>query len=516
MRLGVSILVILALLFMLAIGAVKVFDLDVKWLQDFMTETSDAGGDLTKSRGALDGYLGYYILRSPMFRMNARRPPSALNVVWNDDRANYPERIAKFTKGDYDWIVMPVAEWLVEGKKNDYRTGVMTTVLTESDGADGMAGFSDVVTGNLSKDLANSNLRFVYIPGTPSETLLNAASATLQFDIPEHNRILVGSEDELMENARKREGDIFITWEPFLTRLKKQYGMVDVWSSAQFKGYIKDVLIWNRSEVEKHPERVERFLGVYYTTLMAYQNQPERLLDDMEKDYPDLTREELKGILKKVKFLDVFENATQEFGLEHGGRLGNDGLHVTIEDCITIQMRFGKLAAYPIDDPDKLFNSSFIRKLSEGRSQVFASAREVRIQWTKLSDSEWDALPEVAQLRLRDINFKMGTPELTQEGLQIVDQFGQQLTQNFPTHRVKLVGHTLPDGNPKVLDPLSLARAEAVTRRLITVHEIDPNRMKAYGRGGREQPSYKLPGNQREQLKRRARVEIRLVAGNQL
>ena len=220
MKLFTSLVIILLVLGLIAFGAIKYFDIDVELFDTYLQETSDAGGGLTKITGAGDAYVGYFVLQSRKLKQQARRAPTSLNVVWKDDGADYRDRVKKLEDGVYDYIVMPVSEWLVWGKydidengrKKKRRNpfpGVIVSVLAESRGADVMLGFGNVVTGNV-KDL-DPNLTYAYIAGTPSETLLNSMVANLQLDIPEENRVKVDSEDDLIKLADQQGADVFIT-----------------------------------------------------------------------------------------------------------------------------------------------------------------------------------------------------------------------------------------------------------------------------------------------------------------
>ena len=188
----------------------------------------------------------------------------------------------------------------------------------------------------------------------------------------------------------------------------------------------------------------------------------------------------------------------------------------TIDDCIVLQLQFGNLDSEPIDDPAKLVKDDFIAELAAKKSQVFASTRVAQIEWMQLSDSEWIGLQDGPLLRLRPVTFHQHTAKLTQIGVETVDTFARQLKQTYPGFRIKVIGHTRSGGDPRILMDLSQKRAKAVIRRLITVHNIDADRMHAYGMGGSERPLYKLPGrNRRERMQNTARVEFKLVDSGQ-
>ena len=101
-------------------------------------ETSDAG-ELQSFRLAGDGYSGYFFWRSP--EMKRQAPPAGYAINFTDDGGAYAELVAKFAAGEYDAIVLPVAEYLLHGKDHNF-PGVIVSAISDSKGVDGIAGFS--------------------------------------------------------------------------------------------------------------------------------------------------------------------------------------------------------------------------------------------------------------------------------------------------------------------------------------------------------------------------------------
>jgi outer membrane protein OmpA-like peptidoglycan-associated protein len=88
------------------------------------------------------------------------------------------------------------------------------------------------------------------------------------------------------------------------------------------------------------------------------------------------------------------------------------------------------------------------------------------------------------------------------------------LVNNYPDTRVVVRGHTGPGNDEQECLKLSQQRAEAVVQRLIAVHGISPNRVKAQGKGFSQPPERRPGENQRAYMYRRPRVEFVLYLDN--
>src|SRR3989344_5351446 len=66
--------------------------------------TSDASQQSTEIRIGGDNYIGYWFTTSPDMRRQAAR--KGLSLQFTDDGANYAERLEKFSKEEYDCIVL--------------------------------------------------------------------------------------------------------------------------------------------------------------------------------------------------------------------------------------------------------------------------------------------------------------------------------------------------------------------------------------------------------------------------
>lgn len=93
-----------------------------------------------------------------------------------------------------------------------------------------------------------------------------------------------------------------------------------------------------------------------------------------------------------------------------------------------------------------------------------------------------DALSACKTIRFRNITFEVGRATLTADGRAYVATIAGGLREN-PKLSVELHGHTDSQGSDAYNQQLSMSRADAVRTALVTVHGIDPSRLKAIGYG---------------------------------
>jgi len=218
--------------------------------------TSDATGAEVTLRIGGDNYLGYWFITSPEMRKQAAR--RGIGIQFEDDGGAYSDRLQKFAAGEYDAIVLPVNSYLQHGAAVNF-PGVIVAAISESKGADGMVGFADQLPSGKIEDLNDADLEIVYTSASPSEFLLDLTIADFDLDELQSGdrwRREVGSSREVYKQARDNQGDVFVLWEPDLSRALSLPGMKYVWGSDRFSGYIVDVFVFRRDFLKDRGEAV--------------------------------------------------------------------------------------------------------------------------------------------------------------------------------------------------------------------------------------------------------------------
>jgi len=475
-------------------------------------ETSDSDERIQLRIGG-DNYLGYWFLASPEMRKLSAR--AGLAVEFIDDGGLYEERLKKFAAGDLDAIVLPVNSYLHHGGKVKF-PGVIVASISESKGADGIVGYSDRLPTGKVEDLNDAGLKIVYTSASPSEFLLDLTMA--DFDLAELQasdewRKPVGGSREVYEMAKKNQGDVFVLWEPDLSKAAALPGMKYVWGSDKFSGYIVDVLVVNRDWLKENRNSLAEFLKIYFRVLSIYSGNRNRMLEEMGKS-TDLDENSLKGILKKIEWFDLEENRSLQFGLKRSaGEQVNDGLINTIISCTDVLVRTKRLDSDPLKgDPYIITNSEFLEELIKSSRAVPIAEKSKGVQeFEKLEASEWKRLREIGTFRLEPISFQQWNNALTDEGKAGVDKIAQLLVNNYPNYRIIVRGHTAPGGDEAENQKLSLERAQTVVQYLKAVHGINLNRLLAQGLGSKQPPRKKPGEGSRAYQYRLSRVEFAAV-----
>ncbi len=479
--------------------------------------TSDGGAVSATVRIGGDGYLGYWFITSPeLKRVAARR---GMAVDFTDDHGSYADRLQKFADRQFDMIVLPVNSYLEHGAKHDY-PGVIVAAIAESKGADGIVGFADRFPTGKIQELNNPGLKVVYTPDSPSSFLLDLVIT--DFDLGQLRsandwRVEANGSDDVAKRAAARSGDVFVMWEPDLSRaLHENANLKEVWNSDKFRGYIVDVFVVRRDYLQSHAADVRTFFEAYFGAMRNYASNRETMLSDLVKS-TGLSRAIAEPMLAKIDWYDLEENSRLEFGLQNAANVStSEGVVNTILACQNVLTRAGRLKGDPLrGNPYTIVNSSILKELVKNTPALLGLGGGTAVDFGKLDDAAWSRLREIGPLRVEPITFQSGVNLLDDDGKTQVDAIATLLINNYPQYRVIVGGHTGP-GDPEENHKLSLERSQAVVQYLITVHGIDADRLHADGFGSTQPPPRLSNESSRAYQYRMPRVEFLLLEGNTL
>ncbi len=507
------------LLFLIgAIGVVAWYFLQDRFFEWQQLRSSDAAGaDVTVRIGG-DGYLGYWFITSPEMRKQAAQ--RGIGIQFTDDGGAYPERLSKFAAGEYDAIVLPVNSYLQHGAGVQF-PGVIVASIAESRGADGIVGFADSLPSGKLEQLNDAELKVVYTSGSPSEFLLDLTIA--DFDLDElaggdRWRVEADGSADVYKRAKNSDGDVFVLWEPDLSRALSLPGMTSIWGSDRFSGYIVDVFVFRREFLKDKGEEVVEFLRTYFRVLAGYANNRDKLLKEIRRS-TDLDEDAAREMLGKIEWLDLEENRQLQFGIaRQPGEQVTDGLINTILSCTDVMLRTGRLDSDPLDgNPYLITNSTVLEQLVDtaGPAAVAGDAG-AEVTFEAIGEADWQRLREVGTFRVEPITFQSWNNRLTDDGKESVDKISQLLTHHYRGYRIIVRGHTGPGGDEAANVALSLERAQAVQQYLKAVHGIDADRLLASGLGSTKPPRRKPGESPRAYQYRLSRVEFTAVEANPL
>jgi len=480
--------------------------------------SSDSANSMDTIKIGGDNYLGYWFVTSPEMRKSSAR--RGLRIDFTDDGGLYAERLEKFDKGDYDCIVLPVNTYLKHGAKFDY-PGVIVAAISESRGADGIVGFEDSFPSDKINDLNDSSLKIVYTPDSPSSFLLNLTIADFDLNQLQNSKswqVHADGSSKVLKAASKGEGDVFVLWEPDLSKALKIPGMKYVWGSDKFSGYIVDVFVFNRDFLEKRKDIVMKFFNIYFRTMNIYSNNLKLMTKEMSKS-TDLKKDVIKKLLNEIEWYDIQENCETQFGfnINNQQKQVTEGLINSIIACTDVMLRSGTIDSDPLKgNPYLITNSKILEELSKTQITKATGSRGKTIVFEVLSDSQWKRLKEIGTFRVEPITFQSWNNLLTNEGKEKVDKIAGLLKNNYPNYRIIIRGHTCPGGDEKENKKLSKERAEAVAKYIKVVHGFPDERIRYEGAGS-DFPAKKKPNESYRAYKYRlSRVEFVAVEGSNL
>jgi len=490
--------------------------------EQFEREISDA-----KVKSSLtiagDGYLGYFFAASKQTVKEAAR--QGLGVRWVDDGAAVAERVSKLKSGAYDIIAIPAAEYLLHGSKAGF-PGVIVAAIASSNGGDGIVARKDKLPKGDVSDLNDASLQWVYTGESPSEFLVDITVKDLDFfelraadeATGKRNgswRNPVGSSAEVYTRAMNGQGDVFVMWEPDVSRaLQKNPNLTYVWGSDKFSGYIVDYFVVNKQVLAKRESDVLKYFQAYFRAFDHYRRNAAERTTDMAR-WADLDRETVENIVNanKIDWLDLHDNCQLQFGIAtHGSELKpQEGVIDTILSCADVLIDAGRIGRSEISDPYRLVNSSILEALKNTAPRALGQGEKGDIDFEPLADPAWEKLREIAKLQVRPILFRNQT-ELEAGAAEESDKIAKLLSVNYPDYRVIIRGHTGGEDSEENRE-LSKLRAEVVMKRLVLVHAFDADRLRVQGMGSSQPPELRPGENPRSRAYRVRvpRVEAILV-----
>jgi outer membrane protein OmpA-like peptidoglycan-associated protein/ABC-type nitrate/sulfonate/bicarbonate transport system substrate-binding protein len=506
------------LILVIGIGGILIWKfLSPKFFEKKQRQTSDATGTMNTLRIGGDNYLGYWFIQSPELRKQCAK--KGLQIVYHDDGGTYAKRLELFAKEEYDCIVLPINSYLEHGAAVKY-PGVIAAAISESKGADGIVAFSDRVSGDKINQLNDSSLKIVYTANSPSSFLLDLIIADFDLDQLQTSddwKVQAEGSAAVLGLARKKQGDVFVLWEPDLSKALEIEGLKYIWGSDRFSGYIIDVFVFHRNYLKKQGQAVKDFLTVYFSALSLYGNNQELMVKEMSKS-AGISRKNIDEMTKKIDWFSLSDNCRTQFGIPlQPGEAVQDGVINTIIACTDVMIRQKVFSGDPLaGNPYLITNSSVLEELSKTMMRTISSQKGQKSNFRELKPDEWKRLREVGTFRIEPITFQSWNNLLTDESKERIDKIALLLTNNYPHYRIVIRGHTGLGGEEKENIKLSAERADVVKQYLTVVHGMDDKRMYSEGVGSAQPPQKRAGESSRAYQYRLARVEFIALEDNPL
>ena len=434
-----------------------------------------------------------------------------------DDQANYTERLAKLERGDIQFAFVPVDAYVLE---QNY-SGVIAAVIDESNGADGLV--CQLGVAESIAELRNVlDIKVAYTPGSPSDHMRKVLG--VHFDIPLFRsadpawQVQTNGSEEALKKLTSGEAQCAFLWEPDLIKAT-QMGMTRLIDSSDMTGVIVDTLAVNRSFYDGNPEIVGVVLANYFKTLKFYRDNPGALHQELAK-YSGVTKEVAAQMVQGINWVNLEDNATKWFGQSTTSQLGSHGLVDVITRTVDILNEAGDFSGNPLPqgDPRRVINSSQIALLwnqgiksghATGGFLAAQASTSLETVFTPLTEAGWKRLKHIGPLKARNVLFQSGSSALTLDDKKQLDSAAEAL-KSYPNFRIEIQGHTPKGGDEAANVELSQQRADSISRYLQITYNMDPDRVRAVGKGSSEPPQRKQGESFRAYRGRQARVEIHL------
>jgi len=504
--------------FLIVIGAVGIKLILPLFEESQQMATSDAVKIRGKIRIAMDNWVGYFILRSPEMKNQMRRIGYLLEC--EDDNADYSKRMKRLNDNEIDLAAVTVDSFILNAAKHNY-PGAIVMIIDESKGGDAILARKDKIAG-LDSLKGKTDIKVAFTPNSPSHHLAKAAAD--HFNVPEllptgNLRIETEGSEKARDKLLAGKTDIAICWEPDVSRALADKEIVKILGTEDTERLIVDILVANRKYLQKEPEAIQLLLSNYFKVLKKYREAPDLLSNDVRKE-TGLSKDAVDAMLKGVEWINFNENCENWFGISAPGNYADEGVIDTIESTVKILINTGDFSDSPVPgkDPYRLINSSFLESLytkgdagfTKPGAAVPTAVNSLETKFAPLNEAGWNALREVGTLKVEPILFQQGGSELDLLAKQVVDQAVERL-KHYPNFRLVIKGHTDTRGDQDENFRLSQERAESVARYLKITYNVDENRIRTIGFGGKNPLIQKPDESKRSWMYRLPRVEMVLV-----
>lgn len=431
---------------------------------------------------AIDAFSGYAILRSSEFEKELAS--RSIKITPKDDNADYAARLAKLQSGDVQMAVFTIDALLKTCANADDLPGTIVAIIDETRGADAIVGYKSKF--NSVDDFNDPGVKFVLTPDSPSETLARVVMST--YDLPnlsQDNMIRVGSAKEVYErflSARPDAPELYVLWEPYVSKMLENEEVNTIVSSKDLFGYIVDVLVVRKEFLAKpgNEKVVKDVVESYFTAAYQYRGKMEELmLSDSKITKEPLAADQAKSLADGIDWKDTQQN----YG--HFGLSGSRTQH--IEDMIgkisRVLLSTNAISQDPTNDrPNLLFYDAILKQLMDSDFHPAIGAieggEEGPVDLRALSDSEWQSLKPVGTLKVDKLYFARGGSALLDSSRRSLDDLvGTLSTHN---HYLTIRGTATRAGDLELNKQLAADRAQAAADYLIRLG-ISKNRIRSEG-----------------------------------
>jgi hypothetical protein len=193
-----------------------------------------------------------------------------------------------------------------------------------------------------------------------------------------------------------------------------------------------------------------------------------------------LSEEEAEKLTRGIRWKNTKDNFAH-FGIESSDQIQH--IEDMIDRITQVLIETDAIDRDPTDGrPNRLFYDKVLATLAESNFHPGLKSETVqddKIILPALSDSEWENLQEVGELKVPDLVFPRGRSDLSGNTYAILDNLIETLN-TYPQYYVLARGNAALRGDIEANKKLAGARAQAAADHLIK-QGIHPNRIRAKG-----------------------------------
>ncbi|CAE7860248.1 unnamed protein product [Symbiodinium microadriaticum] len=452
--------------------------------QELIASTSSTARYDWEMNCAADGFSGYAVVRSRnMSDLLINDYKGKLNIY--DDGADYPARLERLKSGELDVAVFTWDALIKASAQMGDMPAVIVSLIDETKGADAI--IANKKTFPSVDAMNDPDVKFVCVNDSPSETLVRVLMAYFNLDKLASNPFeFKGSPDEVYaayQKCKPGEKKVFVTWEPYVSKMVQNPDYHAIVGSDKVKGYIVDVVVARREYLSQHEDRVEAFVKCYLSSVFKYRDKSdmiELVLNDAKQTGAPLREEQAEQLVDGV----WWKNTQEQYG--HFGLVSGSGLQHMDEigtNITSVLTKTGAISSDPTKGrPNLLYYDGIVRRLFDTSWHPGFGTESVRKESSlrTLSESEWQSLRAVGTLSVPRLVFARGTSRLNTSSKETLKLLAEKLN-TWPQYYLMVKGNSVKSDDPEINAAnmaLAKSRADAAVEWLVS-NGIDRNRIHA-------------------------------------
>ena len=424
---------------------------------------------------AIDSFSGFAVLRSPKFAEELAAHRVKLNLI--DDGANNPERIKAIKTGKVQMGCFTIDALLANSVGEKIPPAPIIALVDETRGADAIVAYKEAFPNINSLNAAN--VKFVAAQG-PSETLTRVLIYNFQLPNLSADPFIRKNDAkdvfELYRKSKPEEKQVYVLWEPYVTKMLDNPNLHVLVDSGRFRGYIVDAIVVNRDFLFKNGDMAKLFLECYFRASYSYRaNLVKLILDDARSTNTTLSEKEAQRFIDGVWLKNTSDNYAH-FGLLQGTS------HQHVEDIVgnitKVLVASKAIASDPTNGkPNTIYFDGILKKMqAEGFYPGFEKSRDDKIVLPALTDQQWESLVPVGTLSVPPLVCGRGSATLTDSSVQMLDELVEKL-KTWQFYYLFIRGNTTSQGDVDANIKLANSRAKATADYLVA-HGVNVNRIR--------------------------------------